>query len=585
MAAVARSEVLGIPTNMAEFEQPGNSWMCTGGAFAGAEQMLLRVKSQVLPAVAVGSKTCMETIVEISKKDSLGGLAQDEWRIIADRWSAILRNDQERKKDTKLANEHEMNWACHFGLALLQGEAPFAVYTLKQFRDVANPDLACYQSVACIARTIKDVLDLREIEEPLTLVVHEFPTQPIVSLLGLVGFTADSDSAGIAYAMQPLRPFVMRVTMHEGLGENLLARSGTTPWKQPNVPTPGSVPKWNLPLPAISSARAILEAGDPRRIERGASGPREPEQQQEVMLPPIAPQTSNMIKCIDPQMVIDTFLSREICNWSEDSRWLQGQRVLEKQFHATSSAILLDPNDLDQVENAFFNQVMAPMWNRPGAPSSFTDGMQIGGWLPQFATAVAVTEASWNKLSIWGFSGSSISAPISDGSNAQPNAADVLEQITSFFTGVQTICGFQFADAGHNAAAADTQARMQEILAYVYDPIVKRAQKENAAGAVSLAWNLREDFQIAFDLAKSRGDLELDGVFQHLARAWQRPDFCIRRDTFLPDTGRLLPLAESWDEHWYYGQKPRLPQDDIMNASSSGPAPEHGAANTGAHSP
>ncbi|MGP1676449.1 MAG: hypothetical protein ACTS6J_04750 [Burkholderiales bacterium] len=569
MAAVARSEVLGIPTNMAEFEQPGNSWMCTGGAFAGAEQMLLRVKSQVLPAVAVGTKTSMETIVEISKRDPLGGLAKDEWRVVADRWSAILRAEQKRKKDTKLAYGQQMTEACRLGLSLLQNEFPFAIYTLKQFRDVTDPDKACYQSIACIPRTIKDVLDLREVEEPLTLVVHEFPTQPIVSLLGLVGFTAASDSSGIAYAMQPLRPFVIRMTMQEGLGEYLLARSGTTHWKQPNVPPPASEPKVTLPLPTISSTRAILEVGDPSRIERGVGDPRKPEQQHETAQALMPTEISNMIKCIDPQMVIDTFLSREISNWSANARWLQGQRLLNEQFHATSALIVLDPKDLGQMENAFYNQVLAPMWNRPGAPS-FENAIGTLKKLPQFATAVAQTEISWNKLSSWGLSGSSASAPISGGSNPQPNADDVVEQITNFFNGVQAICGFQVADDHPDINKADTAARLSEICAKVYDPITKLAGTGKANDAVALAWNFREDFQIAFSLAESRGLLELDAIFRHLARAWQKPDFCVRRDTFLPDTDQLLPLAESWDENWYYGQEPELTMSQIMIAMDPG---------------
>ena len=72
---------------------------------------------------------------------------------------------------------------------------------------------------------------------------------------------------------------------------------------------------------------------------------------------------------------------------------------------------------------------------------------------------------------------------------------------------------------------------------------------------------MRDLFQIAFGLGTERCEQQLHAIFKELARAWQKPDFCIRRDVFGPERDTLLPLAESWDENWYYGPNLELQAD------------------------
>src|ERR1700704_4559347 len=101
---------------------------------------------------------------------------------------------------------------------------------MKQYRDVVDPDRACYQSITRIHRTLDEVLDFREIEEPLVVHVHEFPTQPLVQKLGLVGKFVRGDGVGMNYLLQPIRPFWMRVTMDEALGQRMSYRAESDKW-------------------------------------------------------------------------------------------------------------------------------------------------------------------------------------------------------------------------------------------------------------------------------------------------------------------------------------------------------------------
>jgi hypothetical protein len=60
-------------------------------------------------------------------------------------------------------------------------------------------------------------------------------------------------------------------------------------------------------------------------------------------------------------------------------------------------------------------------------------------------------------------------------------------------------------------------------------------------------------------LARAKCKVQYEALINKLSRAFQKPDFCLRRDAFSPaDRDRFLPLALSWDEDWYYGEEIEL---------------------------
>jgi hypothetical protein len=59
----------------------------------------------------------------------------------------------------------------------------------------------------------------------------------------------------------------------------------------------------------------------------------------------------------------------------------------------------------------------------------------------------------------------------------------------------------------------------------------------------------------AAELAGQYCDAQRDALFNKLAKASQKPDFCIRRDSVDSDDTReaYFHIRESWDKDWYGG--------------------------------
>jgi hypothetical protein len=111
------------------------------------------------------------------------------------------------------------------------------------------------------------VHDLREIEQPLAVTVHDFPTQALCKRLGLVGTKLSEDPSGIAWELEPVRPFWARVTMTEDLGEQLLWRSAGA-WQRPDEKEKIKSYLDDENIKVGSGLVVSLEVGDPRRLQQ-----------------------------------------------------------------------------------------------------------------------------------------------------------------------------------------------------------------------------------------------------------------------------------------------------------------------------
>jgi hypothetical protein len=187
---------------------------------------LLRLEAEVLPAIGQGAEAVQRPIVEIDSGPS-PAFKRPTWKVEAYRLGSILNAELERKKRIGAKGSGElMREARALAMALLCFKKPFACYTLKQYRDVAEPDKACYQSLVCVPWTLTKVLDIREIETPISVRIHEYPSEPLMKHLGLVGSLVVEAEGGVVYEMQPVRPFWMDVTIEQGLGRVVAERSG-----------------------------------------------------------------------------------------------------------------------------------------------------------------------------------------------------------------------------------------------------------------------------------------------------------------------------------------------------------------------
>jgi hypothetical protein len=51
-------------------------------------------------------------------------------------------------------------------------------------------------------------------------------------------------------------------------------------------------------------------------------------------------------------------------------------------------------------------------------------------------------------------------------------------------------------------------------------------------------------------------DVQREALFNKLAKAHQKPDFCVRRDSVSCETReKYFPRQDSWDDDWYSGEK------------------------------
>ena len=80
-------------------------------------------------------------------------------------------------------------------------------------------------------------------------------------------------------------------------------------------------------------------------------------------------------------------------------------------------------------------------------------------------------------------------------------------------------------------------------------------------------------FREVVELARTISAAHREALLDKLARAYQKPDFCIRRDTVGPDRDHLYPAALSWDQDWYFGRA--IPEEQVTRFDSrSGGAPD-----------
>jgi hypothetical protein len=568
-AAIARSEVLGIVTSRAVFDLPASSWMSERGTENDRRQMLLRVNGEVLPAVGEGQGTRMGTLLDIIGSDTTAGISRYEGRVTADRWAAILVDEQARKKQTAHDNEDAIYTARHLALQILGNHVPVSLYTMKQFRDVTDPDNACYQAIISVPRVLDEVMDIHEIEQPMTVRIHEFPTEPIVATLGLIGKLVRDDGAGMVYAMQPVRPFSLNVTMDEELGIRLMSRAGKLDWMySTELPSPLLT---NDPFGGVSpSAEKALDEGDPRRLEKIVRVPRVVTTSGLRSLTasnPVLADARAALEAIDPQMIVESILSREWGNWSTKARWRKGRRTIVAAYEDMMAGV--DAAHKLAAEKAFYQetlkQCLLPLGGRPMdiAQTMIDRILELESWNLKL-------DGPWSTLVGWGLDREYGWMYPSENRPPKPSRDEMFSTIKAFLDCLGAIAGLEIVgvpgtpDRSIDGAAIANEDRLAYLIGNVLSELKSIVDRDGATAAQpddfqlasDEAFRLRAESKEAVALARQRVQLQREAVFNQLAKGAQKPDFCVRRDSAGPDRDRLFPIAESWDDDWYYG--PRL---------------------------
>jgi hypothetical protein len=131
----------------------------------------------------------------------------------------------------------------------------------------------------------------------------------------------------------------------------------------------------------------------------------------------------------------------------------------------------------------------------------------------------------------------------------QPNAEDPLDRLKELLKVLQGVKGDGTDNESSQGAIQD--AFVKNVIRVGRSTQIQDFFGERMRTPVrGVVDQLRE----AAYLARSRCDLQREALVNKLSRAYQKPDFCIRRDAVGPDRDTLLRLELSWDEYWYHGK-------------------------------
>jgi hypothetical protein len=362
-AVASGVEVLGMPVARADFQRPESAWMSRVEPGEESLQALLRVSTEILPATGEGQEARMETSVGVTMTRFMDAIpTAAERRIAARHWASILGSEVARQKEVKSEHPHCFDVLRAVALEVLCRRVPLSIFTLKQLRDVADPDRACYQSLVGIHRTIASVLDVREIEMQLPLVVsvQDPPSHPLVSTLGLVATEVAGEGTGHAFVLLPQRPFWLRLHVEENLGSTLCRRTAGNGWRSRRSGGdggPGSYVCRSSPTKVTADVVPTLDEGDPSWLTWVATTWNDWRLARREADPIGRDEVAAAVRQIDPQMVIASMLSREWSNQDECPRWL----ALREQLDGALQELLAgeeDPDARSVAETRFFEALL-----------------------------------------------------------------------------------------------------------------------------------------------------------------------------------------------------------------------------------
>jgi hypothetical protein len=228
-AVITDREVNGRPSIAATIDSPDDVWLTSSGP-AKARQFL-RLDTEAFPALHLGQKGQQCTLLEIDERDVLPYNDDVGWRMVAQSWGKTLVDDLKRKTEERLASADAVQDAKALALELLAHEAPINWINLKQYRDAADMERACYQAAVHTTRSITRIYDIREIEHSVHVRLHRLSGHPIVEALGLEVKSVNSHEGQVVANLQPVRPFWMRVALKDDLGTVIAWRAADERWQ------------------------------------------------------------------------------------------------------------------------------------------------------------------------------------------------------------------------------------------------------------------------------------------------------------------------------------------------------------------
>ena len=548
IAAISRYEVQGIDARSADFVRPESVWLSDDAGKHRPRQTLLRMDAEVWAALETGQQALVQPVVEVVQHEDNAGLGHPDAQDTAFDWSELLRLELGTKKGSQLKYPGRAQTARALALELLGNQVPLSMYSLKQFRDVADPDKACYQALVRVPRRLKEVFDVCEIEETLAVRIRDYPKLAIVESLGLVATQLENSGAGVSYSAQAVRPFFIRATLTEPLPEQLMSRTGSRLWSLSPLAFQGRLgdAKDAPRLQVNSSTETLQDRGDPCRMAALMFNARVSDKHI------TAQEARKALAVVDPQMVIESLLSREWGNADGSARWRQGRR----QLVAARDALPQGGDAKGEVEAAVYRNAISRLQARQGFPQRLAEFAETAIRRQQdFSKALTAVEQPFNEVAtwlLWGVPGQPGARPLTkqDAVSLGKAGAALLQALRQI--GDLRVVGEPSANNNLDMQVLGYRIKLQELLGHPpLSDLAQAVSPPTQTQLLAVADSLRE----AVVLARRYANAQSEALLNTLARAWQKPDFCIRRDAVGDLKDRLLTVTGSWDADWYYGKR------------------------------
>ncbi len=238
-AVITVREVSGLRALSATIET-SSRWMRESGA--GRESppgRMLTISAMIFPAFDVGAEARQCTLVELGGEDPLPAGEASRWERSANDWSRALAAEERRKQEAARLHPEDLDNLRALALEIAANGEAINSIGLKQFRDVAHYQYACYQALVLTRRYIDEIHSLEEDNgHNLHLRIHRYAMQPIVELLGLKVKRTETGGEVPVDVIEPVRPFRTRLAIRERPGANICWR--TTPqWRYEDGLGPG----------------------------------------------------------------------------------------------------------------------------------------------------------------------------------------------------------------------------------------------------------------------------------------------------------------------------------------------------------
>jgi hypothetical protein len=561
VATASRFEVQGIDARTANFVQTGSVWMSDEAEEDKPRQTLLRMDAEVWAALESGQQAMVQPLVEIVQNEENAGLGRLAAQDKAFAWAEALRLELGTKKGAKARFPHHAKVARALALELLGNQAPLAMYSLKQFRDAGDPDKACFQSLVRVSRHLQEVVDVCEIEETLTVRIHDFPNLDIVNTLGLVATCLENNGAGVLYSAQAIRPFYVRGTMVEPLAEQLMTRTGVPLWELDPKATSGrlgSSPADDCKLVANLESENQQDRADPCHMGALMFNARAQHRDSDANKKPIsAEQARQALAVIDPQMVIESVLSREWGNADTGARWRRARRELRAAAAGLPRGGKLRPKAEANLYRSLIDQQVA-LQGFPKPLKKAIDQVIVAQEL--ISGHRFLMETHFDALAPWLLQDTQDLRAA--GSGMEVDETTLLDASRQLLASLVLFQNLTIQGEPSNKNYLDQQVggyanKLNELLAGPLSSLVsaKGVAKLSNADGLPQVKAASEPLREAVAMARKLASSQREAMLNTLSRAWQKPDFCIRRDAVSSERDRLLTTMGSWDEDWYFGKR------------------------------